>query len=999
MFGGGKVIRESMGQARATRAEGAPDLVITGAVVLDHWGVVKADVGVRDGRIVAIGKAGNPDTMDGVHPDLVIGPSTEIIAGNGQILTAGGIDCHVHLICPQQVPEALGAGDHDADRRRHRAGRGHEGDHGHPGRLEPGPDAGGHGRLAGQHRAAGQGQHGVRGSVVGAAAGRGGRVQAARGLGHDPGGDRRLPAVSRRGRRAGRAPHRHAERGRVRRGHAARRSPAGRSTPTTPRAPAAGTRRTSSPSPRRPTCCRRRPTRPGRTPSTRVDEHLDMLMVCHHLNPAVPEDLAFAESRIRPSTIAAEDILHDLGAISMIGSDSQAMGRIGEVVLRTWQTAHVMKAAPGLRSAGDGARPTTCGPGATSPSTRSARRSRTGSTARSARSRRASWRTWCCGTRRSSASGRTSVIKGGFIAWAAMGDANASIPTPQPVLPRPMWGALAGRPRDVAVRSSRRPRWRTGWPTARPGRAAGPGGRRAPARQGRLSNNNAMPDIRVDPDTFTVRSTARSSRPDPAERAAHGPALLPVLRWPQWGPARRCLCRRRPAARWLTGAGAAAGGARASGGAERPVTRAPVRLSRRAGPARAAAHRWLTLAAFAGRPRLRRRAAAAAVAAAPVAGSRRAGRAGRRGSTRGRRAGAAGGVRRAGAGVAAGGPGGLAGAAGSAPAGPVRTGTRISGRRSGLAAAAAGLRAGEAAASPPTRRSPGRRARRCGCSALDPLRVTGLLARLAGSRAGGRAAARGYAERPAGDLPLPVRAGARPAGRSAHPSGGATVCVLTSHHDDHGLTSTVHDHDGAARPQRRPARGARRARAGRCGSASAARSAAARRRWSPRCAGRCGDELELGRRDQRHLHHRGRRLPAPAGVLDLDRIRRCETGCCPHTAIRDDIAANLDAVEDLEARLGPLDLVLVESGGDNLTATFSQGLVDRQIFVLDVAGGDKVPRKGGPGVTASDLLVINKTDLAPLVGARPRGHGPRRRRGPRGPAGAVHVAARRPAGG
>ena len=136
-----------------------------------------------------------------------------------------------------------------------------------------------------------------------------------------------------------------------------------------------------------------------------------------------------------------------------------------------------------------------------------------------------------------------------------------------------------------------------------------------------------------------------------------------------------------------------------------------------------------------------------------------------------------------------------------------------------------------------------------------------------------------------------------------------------------------------------------------------------------------------------------------AGVLDLDRIIPVRTGCCPHTAIRDDIAANLDAVEDLEERFGPLDLVLVESGGDNLTATFSQGLADLQIFVLDVSGGDKVPRKGGPGVTFSDLLVINKTDLAPLVGASLAGDGAGRRRGPRGAPGDLHVAARRPARG
>ena len=141
VFGGGKVIRESMGQSRATRAEGSPDTVITGAVVLDHWGIVKADVGIRDGRIVALGKAGNPDTMDGVHPDLVIGPGTEIIAGNGKILTAGAIDSHVHLICPTDPGHRPGQRHHHDHRRRHRPGRGHQGHHRHPERLAPGPDA------------------------------------------------------------------------------------------------------------------------------------------------------------------------------------------------------------------------------------------------------------------------------------------------------------------------------------------------------------------------------------------------------------------------------------------------------------------------------------------------------------------------------------------------------------------------------------------------------------------------------------------------------------------------------------------------------------------------------------------------------------------------------------------------------------------------------------------------------------------------------------------
>ena len=321
MFGGGKVIRESMGQARATRAEGAPDTVITGAVVLDHWGIVKADVGIRDGRIVALGKAGNPDTWTACIPTWSSARPPRSSPATAGSSPPAAIDCHVHLICPQIIDEALGAGITTIDRRRHRARRGHQGHHRDPGRLAPGPrcsrrlDA-----LAGERRAARQGQHRQRRGAVGAVARRRGGLQAARGLGHDAGGDRRLPARGRRRRRAG-----------------------GASTPTPSTRPASS----RTPSPRSPAASihayhtegaggghapdiitvaahpnvlpvSTNPTRPH-TVNT-LDEHLDMLMVCHHLNPSVPEDLAFAESRIRPSTIAAEDLLHDLGAISMIGS-------------------------------------------------------------------------------------------------------------------------------------------------------------------------------------------------------------------------------------------------------------------------------------------------------------------------------------------------------------------------------------------------------------------------------------------------------------------------------------------------------------------------------------------------------------------------------------------------------------------------------------------------------------------------------------------------------
>ena len=351
VFGGGKVIRESMGQSTRSRADGAPDLVITGAIILDHWGIVKADIGVRDGRIVGIGKAGNPDTMDGIDPALVIGPSTEILSGNGRILTAGAIDCHVHLICPQLLDEALGSGittivgggtgPAEGTKATTVTGAWH---------LERMLEALDHWpinvALLGQGNtvdeaslweqlhagAAGFKLHedwGTTPAAIDACL----RVADASGvqvaihtdtLNEAGYVESTLAAI------AGRSIHTFHTEG-AGGGHA----PDIMTVASHPNVMPSSTN----------------PTRPH-TVNT-VDEHLDMLMVCHHLNPAVPEDLAFADSRIRPSTIAAEDMLHDLGAISMIGSDSQAMGRVGEVVLRTWQTAHVMKLRRGSLE-GDG---------------------------------------------------------------------------------------------------------------------------------------------------------------------------------------------------------------------------------------------------------------------------------------------------------------------------------------------------------------------------------------------------------------------------------------------------------------------------------------------------------------------------------------------------------------------------------------------------------------------------------------------------------------------
>jgi urease subunit alpha len=514
VFGGGKVIRESMGQSRATRADGAPDLVITGAVVLDHWGVVKADIGITDGRIVALGKAGNPDTMPGVHPGLVIGPATEILAGNGKILTAGAIDCHVHLICPQLIPEALGAGITTIIGGGTGPAEGTKATTVTPGSwhlrqmIAATADLPVNVLLLGKGNtvsaeamweqlragAAGFKLHEDWGSTPAAidaclrvsdAAG----VQAAlhsdtlneAGYVEDT-----LAAI------AGRGIHAYHTEG-AGGGHA----PDIITVAGHPNVLPSSTN----------------PTRPY-TVNT-IDEHLDMLMVCHHLNPAVPEDLAFAESRIRPSTIAAEDVLHDLGAISMIGSDSQAMGRIGEVVIRTWQTAHVMKrrrgalpgdgAADNLRARRYIAKYTIC------PAVAHGLDAEIGSVAAGKLADLVLWEPAFFGVR------PHAVLKGGMVAWAAMGDANASIPTPQPSFPRPMWGASPRVAADTSITFVAPAAIEAGLPE-RLGlpRALVPVRNVRALSKADMPENAALPRIEVEPDTFTVRIDGDVVESEPA---------------------------------------------------------------------------------------------------------------------------------------------------------------------------------------------------------------------------------------------------------------------------------------------------------------------------------------------------------------------------------------------------------------------------------------------------------------------------------------------------
>ncbi len=437
-FGGGKVIRDGMGQSQATRAQGAADTVITNALILDHWGVVKADVALRDGRIAAIGKAGNPDTQPGVT--IVIGPGTEIIAGEGKILTAGGIDAHIHFICPQQIEEALASGITTM------FGGGTGPAHGTLATTcTPGPwhirrmlqAAEGFpmslGFLAKGNAAT---PAALEEQIIAGAAG----MKLHEDWGTTPQAIRTCLAVADRfdvqvaihtdtlnesgfvtdtiAAFEGRTIHAFHTEG-AGGGHA----------PDILRLVGEANVLPSSTNPTMPY-----------TVNT-VDEHLDMLMVCHHLDARIPEDVAFAESRIRKETIAAEDILHDLGAISMMSSDSQAMGRVGEVILRTWQTAHKMKvqrgALPGETGANDNLR---CrryiAKYTINPAIAQGIAAHVGSVEVGKLADLVLWNPAFFGVK------PDLVLKAGMIAMAPMGDPNASIPTPQPTHMRPMFGAF-----------------------------------------------------------------------------------------------------------------------------------------------------------------------------------------------------------------------------------------------------------------------------------------------------------------------------------------------------------------------------------------------------------------------------------------------------------------------------------------------------------------------------------------------------------------------------
>jgi len=505
VFGGGKTIRESMAQGLQTRVAGAPDVVITNALILDHTGVVKADVGVRDGRIVAIGKAGNPDIVDGVDPLLRIGASTEIVAGEGRILTAGAVDCHVHFITPSIVTEALAAGVTTVIGGGTGPAEGTKATTCTPGAFN----------LALMHRALDAYPVNVlllgKGNTVSDAAL---EEQLAAGAGgfklHEDWGTTpaAIDACLRAGERggvqtaihtdtlneagylqstlaavAGRPIHAYHTEG-AGGGHA-------------PDIIAIASEPNVLPS-------STNPTRPH-TVNT-VAEHLDMLMVCHHLNPAIPEDLAFAESRIRAGTIAAEDVLHDLGAISMIGSDAQAMGRVGETIVRTWQTAHAMKLRRGGLSDNERAKRyvakyTIC------PAVAHGLDREIGSVEVGKLADLVLWSPAFFGVR------PDVVMKGGAIAWAPIGDANASIPTPQPVLSRPMFGACGDHSltfvAPAAVESGVMERLELRHTVVPVGDVRRVGKADMPL-------NDACPEIRVDSSAFTVTIDGELIEPAPA---------------------------------------------------------------------------------------------------------------------------------------------------------------------------------------------------------------------------------------------------------------------------------------------------------------------------------------------------------------------------------------------------------------------------------------------------------------------------------------------------
>jgi urease subunit alpha len=446
-FGGGKVIRDGMGQSQSSRAEGAVDTVITNALVVDVSGIFKADIGLKDGVICGIGKAGNPDTQPGV--DIVIGPGTEAIAGEGHVLTAGGFDSHIHFICPQQIDDALHSGLTTM------LGGGTGPAHGtlattvtpgpwHIGRMLQSADA-----FAMNLAFAGKGNAALPAALEEQVLGGACALKLHEDWGTTPAAiDNCLSVADAMDVQVMIHTDTLNESGFVENTVAAMKQRVIHAFHTE----GAG----GGHAPDIIKICGEAHVLPSSTNPTRpytvntLEEHLDMLMVCHHLDKSIPEDVAFAESRIRRETIAAEDILHDMGAFSIIASDSQAMGRVGEVIIRTWQTAHKMKVQRGRLPAETGDNDNVrvkryIAKYTINPAIAHGISAHIGSIAIGKRADLVLWHPAFFGVK------PEMVIIGGSIACAQMGDPNASIPTPQPVYTRPMFGAFGGSVQNSAV--------------------------------------------------------------------------------------------------------------------------------------------------------------------------------------------------------------------------------------------------------------------------------------------------------------------------------------------------------------------------------------------------------------------------------------------------------------------------------------------------------------------------------------------------------------------
>ena len=512
-FGGGKVIRDGMGQSPITNRDGEVDVVITNAVILDWWGVVKADIGIKNGLIAKIGKAGNPCTQPNV--DIVIGPGTEVIAGEGAIVTAGGIDSHIHFICPQQIEVALASGVTTMIGGGTGPATGTNATTCTPGpwnihRMLQAAEAfpmnlgfTGKGNSAKPEALVEQ----IEAGAIG--------LKLHEDWGTTPAAINNCLSVAEQydvqiaihtdtlnesgfvedtiAAFKGRTIHAYHTEG-AGGGHA----------PDIIRVCGEANVLPSSTNPTRPY-----------TVNT-VDEHLDMLMVCHHLDPSIAEDVAFADSRIRRETIAAEDILHDLGAFSMMSSDSQAMGRIGEVVMRTWQTAHKMKIQRGALK-GDTARADNLrarryiAKYTINPAITHGIASHVGSVEVGKLADLVLWKPAFFGVR------PELIIKGGFIAWSQMGDANASIPTPQPVHGRPMFGAFGGACASTTLTFVSRAAHERGvaQQLGLNKRVVPVIGTRSVTKK-HMKLNDATPRMQIDPETYEVRADGELLTCEPA---------------------------------------------------------------------------------------------------------------------------------------------------------------------------------------------------------------------------------------------------------------------------------------------------------------------------------------------------------------------------------------------------------------------------------------------------------------------------------------------------